>query len=420
MSSQGELIAGLDIGSTKIRMAVGQLSYAQHQSEPTLNIIGAFEVPAQGINKGVITSIEDAVVSITKCLENIERTVGHSIEQAWVGISGSHIICQESKGVVAVSRHDGEIDEGDVERAVEAARTVATPSNYEILHVIPRSFTIDGQANIKDPVGMTGIRLEVDSLIIQGLSSQIKNLTKCVYRTGLDIEDLVLSILAASQSVLNSRQKDLGVVMIDIGGTTTSMIVIEEGDVVHTAVLPIGSDHITSDIAIGLRISIDAAEKIKLKYGTALSKQVDKQEVIQYKEIDISEDGEVPKKYVAEIIEARVEEIFKKIDTELERVNRSGMLPAGAVFVGGGSKLPGIIDLAKRRLRLPAMLGRAQNVLSAVDKTQDLSYMTSIGLIVWGEQMLRQKRSGKFSISRFKSVVDVTDKMRKWFKSLIP
>ena len=200
-----ELITGLDIGSTAIRMVVGQKS----KGEEKLKIIGAAEGPAQGISKGVVISVEDAVSSISSVMEKVERMVGQPIEHAWIGISGSHIIAQESRGVVAVSKTDGEIRAEDVERVIEAARAVATPPNYEILHVIPKSFTVDSQTGIKDPIGMTGIRLEVETQIIQGLTAQIKNLTKCVYRTGLDIDDLVLSILAASESVLTPRQKEL-------------------------------------------------------------------------------------------------------------------------------------------------------------------------------------------------------------------
>lgn len=419
MTSSGELIAGLDIGSTKIRMVIGQRpNEAGHEQK--LNIIAAIEIPAEGINKGVVTSIEDAVGSIGKALDAAERTVGQSIERVWVGISGSHIICQESRGVVAVSRHNGEIQYDDVERSLEAARTVATPSNYEILHVIPRNFTIDGQTNIKDPVGMTGIRLEVDSLIIQGLSSQIKNLTKCVYRTGLDIEDLVVSVLASSQAVLNHRQKELGVVVVDIGGTTTSMMVFEEGDVVHTAVLPIGSDHITADIAIGLRISIDAAEAIKFRYGTALPKLIDKKEMLKLSDLGLVDEGEIPKRYISEIIEARAEEIMRKVDQELAKVNRSGMLPAGVVLIGGGAKLPGMTELTKHILRLPVTPGYVQNLVSSVEKTQDISFFTAIGLVVWGEQAVRQRGGGRFTFSKLKNVSEVTDKMRRWLKSLVP
>lgn len=412
-----DIITGLDIGSATIRMVVGQRS-----PEQKLNIIAAAEVPAEGISKGTVVSIEDAVNSINKCLEKTEKIAGAKIESAWVGISGSHIISQESKGVVAISRSDGEITEDDVDRALEAARTVATPSNYEILHVIPRSFTIDGQANIKDPVGMSGIRLEVDTQIIQGLTSQIKNLTKCVYRTGLDIEDLVLSILASSEAVLTNRQKELGVVLVNIGAATTSLIVFEEGDVLHTAVLAVGSDHVTNDLAIGLRVSIDTAEKVKMNYGTAVPKDILKKEEIDLLDIDqtVSEsDAVVSRKYIAEIIEARVEEIFEKIDVELKKVDRSGSLPAGLVLIGAGTKLPGIVEVAKRKLRLPACLGFAQNLTSAIDKVQDLGFLTAVGLVVWGDQLTKGKKR-RFSISQFKSVAEVGGKIRSWFKDLMP
>jgi len=388
--AEQEIIAGLDIGSTAIRMAVGQ--YVGNQEK--IHIIGSAEVGAEGISKGVISSIEDAVSSISACLEKAERMVGLPIESAWVGISGSHIISQESRGVVAVARSDGEISEDDIERAIEAARTVATPQNYEILHVIPKSFTVDGQAGIKDPLGMTGVRLEVDTQIIQGLTSQIKNLTKAVYRPGINIEDLVLSILATAEAVLTNRQKELGVAIVNIGGATTSLAVFEEGDILHTAVLPIGSDHITSDVAIGLRIPIDTAEKIKLEYGTATSEGVGKRDEIDIGILEGKESNFVSKKYIAEITEARVEEIFEKIDGELKKIDRSGKLPAGVVLTGGGSKLFGMEEAAKLRLRLPAALGQPLNITSAIDKVNDPAFSTALGLVVWGSQMRGRNQGG--------------------------
>lgn len=415
--SAESIIAGLDIGSSSIRMVVGSRA-----AEQKLNIIAAAEVPAEGVTKGAVVSIEEAVNSLSKCLEKTGKIAGLPIESAWVGISGSHIISQESRGVVAVSRSDGEITEDDVERAIEAARTVATPSNYEILHVIPKSFIIDSQPNIKDPVGMTGIRLEVDAQIIQGLSSHIKILTKCVYRTGLDIDDLVLSILAASEAVLTNRQKELGVVLINIGAATTSLIIFENGDVLHTAVLPIGSDHITADLAIGLRVSIDTAERVKIDYGSALPKDIIKKDEINLAEIDhtVSEaEAVVSRKYMAEIIEARVEEIFEKIDQELRRVDRSGSLPAGVVLIGGGAKLPGIVDVAKRKLKLPACLGFVQNLTSAIDKIQDLSFLTAVGLVAWGDQLTKGKNR-RFSVGQFKSIAQVGEKVRGWIRGIMP
>ena len=413
-----DLIAGLDVGSTMIRLAVGQLAAGAEK----IHIIGSAEVPAEGISKGIISSLEDAVSSVSACLEKAERMIGVPIQNVWVGISGAHIISQESRGVVAVARADGEISEDDVERSIEAARTVATPPNYEILHVIPKSFIVDGQVGIKDPVGMTGVRLEVDTQIIQGLSSQIKNLTKAVYRTGINIEDLVLSILATSEAVLTNRQKELGVVVVNIGGSTTSLAIFEEGDILHTAVLPVGSDHITSDLAIGLRINIDTAEKIKLEYGTALSNGVGKREEIDIGELEGQESNFVSKKYVTEITEARGEEIFDKIDAELKKVNRSGKLPAGIILTGGGSKLNGMVEAAKKRLRLPASLGTPLSVTSAIDKVNDPAFSTAIGLVLWGTQVAGQHSGRGFGqfFQKIPGLNLVFNQTKKLFKKFIP
>lgn len=419
MSMADDYITGLDIGSTAVRIAVGQRTSGDKQG---LQIIGAAEVPSEGMSKGVVTSIEDAVSSVSACLERAERMVGFEIERVWVGISGSHVLSQTSKGVVGVSRPDGEIREEDVERAVDAARTVATPANYEILHVIPKSFTVDGQTGIKDPVGMSGIRLEVDAEIIQGLTAQIKNITKCVYRTGLEIEDLVLSVLANAEAVLTSRQKELGVAVVNIGGSTTSVIVFEEGDVLHTIVLPIGSEHITSDIAIGLRTSIDLAEVLKVRYGTASPKDVGRRDDIDLNEFGAAESEAVSRKYVAEIIEARAEEIFEKVDKELKRVGRSGLLPAGIVLTGGGAKLPGIVDVAKRKLRLPVSLGTPMGVTAITDRVGDLAFATAVGLVVWGSRLQHAQAGNAFGkvLGKMSGVGQMTKSMKKWFGHLLP
>ncbi len=411
------IITGLDIGSTTIRIAVGQVNPHDHK----IHVLGAAENPAEGVNKGAVTSIEDAVSSISGVLEKVERMTGIPVERAYVGINGSHITSQESHGVIAVSKADGEIREEDVERVIEAAQAVATPPNYEILHVIPRSFTVDNQKGIKDPIGMSGIRLEVDAQIIQGLSAQIKNLTKCIYRTGIDIDDVVLGVLASAEAVLTKKQKDLGVALLNIGGATTSLLVFEEGDVLHTAILPVGASHITNDIAIGLRTSIDLAEKVKIEFGSALPEEINKREDINLAEIDSREEGVVSRKHVAEIIEARCEEIFKMADKELQKIDRSGLLPAGVVLTGGGAKLPGLIEVAKREFKLPASLGLPLDLgPTAVDKVNDSNFSTAIGLLYWGSGFLQKPGGGKFGLPKFVSVGDVSNKMKKWFKSLIP
>ncbi|EKD76544.1 MAG: hypothetical protein ACD_43C00067G0001 [uncultured bacterium] len=415
--AKGAIITGLDIGSTSIRVAVGQIN--PHDND--LHIIGAAEHPAEGINKGVVTSIEDAVSSISSALDKAERMTGTPTERAYVSVNGSHIICQDSHGVVAVAKADGEIREDDVQRVIEAAQTVATPPNYEILHVIPRQFQVDNQASVKDPVGMTGIKLEVDAQIILGLVSQIKNLTKCVYRTGTDIQDLVLGILAVSEAVLTKRQKELGVALVNLGGLTTSVMIFEEGDVLHTKILPVGSGHITNDIAIGLRTSVDVAETIKSRYGTALPEDVGKHEEIDLREIDPNENSRVSRREVAEIIQARLEEILSMVNKELKSINRHGMLPAGVVLTGGGAKLNGIVEVAKKLFSLPASIGMPRKFKSAIDKIEDPVFATALGLVLWGQSMTGQSnKSGLTGLARFSAVGDATARMKKWFKSLLP
>src|SRR3989339_1264819 len=273
--SQVQIISGLDIGSSNIRLVT-----LQNQPDNAWQIIGVVEQKTEGVAKGMVTNIEDLVSSVSEVVEKSERMIGLPIESCVVGISGTHIQTLESRGVVAVAKADKEITEEDVARSIEAAQAVATPANYEILHVIPKDFTVDNQSGIKDPVGMTGVRLEVATQIIIGLSSQIKNLTKCIYRAGIDVDDLVFSILACSESTLTKRQKELGVALLNIGSQTTSMAVFEEGDVLHTAVLPIGSSYITSDITIGLRTSIETAEAIKLEVVELNPKKVSKRDEI--------------------------------------------------------------------------------------------------------------------------------------------
>jgi len=414
---KNELITGLDIGSNSIRIAVGQL-IDREGVNPLLQIAALAQVSSEGVHKGMVTSIEEAVSSVSNALEQAEHIIGVPIEHVWVGMSGLNVICQQSKGVVAVAKADGEIGPEDVERAVQAARTVASPLNYEILHVIPKTFSVDGQTGIKDPVGMTGIRLEVDAQIIQASASNIKNLTKAVYRTGVDIDDLVLSILASGEAVITARQKELGVAVVDIGGSITNLIVYEEGDIIHTAVLPIGSDHVTNDIAIGLRTSIDAAERVKIDFGQCISRDISKKDMIDLNEAGNSMSEIVSRRYVAEIIEARMEEIMAKIDEELRKIGRSCLLPAGVVFTGGGAKITGLIELAKETLKLPASLGYPIDIQSVTDKINDLAFTTAVGLVKWGTQI--QKHEGISTGNKFRGVDKVTEHVRKWFKSLVP
>lgn len=423
MSSMAQhgLLTGLDIGSSSIRMVVGQ-SISRERGVRDLTILGAVEVPSQGISKGSVSGIDDAVASISKCLEHAERMTGQPITSAWVGIGSTRIVAQESKGVVGVARSDGEIREEDVDRAIDAARTVATPTNHEILHVIPKSFTVDGQRGVKDPIGMTGIRLEVDTLIVQGLTSQIKNVTKSVYRTGLDINDIVFSILATGEAVLSPKQKELGSVVINIGAQTTSVIVYEEGDVVHVAVLPVGAEYITNDIAIALRTSIDVAEKMKLRYGTASISRVEKGLKLSVVECGGMGDETCTHTFLTNVIKARCDEIFELVDAELVKIDRSGLLPGGAFLAGGGARLSGITEVAKDILRLPVTPGTPLGVSSAVEQVNDVAFSTAIGLVKWAEDVQAQAGANMLSgmLGKMGGVGGVGHLVKGWLKELMP
>lgn len=411
MTAKETIICGLDIGSNAIRVVVGQPA-----AEDTVTILAAVESTAEGVSKGMVSAIEDAVSSVSQALEKAERLSGVDIRSAYVGISGNHIISQDSHGVVAVGKANGEIQEDDVERVIEAAQAVATPPNYEIIHVIPRTFTVDGQTGIKDPVGMSGVRLEVDAQIIQGLSSQIRNVTKCVYRTGMDINDLVLGILATSEAVLDKRQKDLGVALVNIGSHTTSLAIFEEGDILHTAILPVGSSHVTSDIAIGLRTAIDVAENVKMDVGTVSVQSVARRDEIDLEQYGAESSEMVSIKTIAEISEARYEEIFTLVDKELQSIDRSGMLPAGIVLTGGGAKMEGVVELARRQFKLPAVLAKPQLQISAIEKVKDQSFTTALGLMLWGIELERSEQNSGI-LQKFIPKSGLLGKFKDVFKS---
>ena len=411
-----ELITGLDIGSTGIRAAVGQyISGNDLGSE--LQIIATAEVASEGIHKGTITSIEEAVSSIAHVLEEIDRLVGVPIDNAWVGISGTQIKSQENRGVVAVAKTDGEISQEDVLRVIDSTQTIAAPLNYEVLHVLPKYFSVDGQTGIKDPVGMTGVRLEADAQMIYGSTPHIKNITKAIYRTGIEIDDLVLSVVAAADVVLTQKQKDLGVALVDIGGSTTTLSVYEEGNLLYTAIVPIGSNHITNDIALGLQTSIDVAEKIKVAYGSCIIKGITRRD-----SINLSEFGEpdqvVSQRFVVEIIAARVVEILEKLEEELVKADRQAMLPAGVVFIGGGSRIRGLVELAKNVLHMNASYGFAKGINSTTDIINDLSYITAVGLVRWGAYVQEKALSQPgFLIPGGKKAAA---HMKKLFRFLVP
>ena len=411
-----EIITGLDIGTSSVRVVVGS-----RESDGSIHILGVGEALSQGVSKGNITDVEEVVSSVSEALERAERMSGQAIERAVIGVNGTHIIVVQSQGVVAVSRANGQVEPSDLERALDAAQAVATPPNYEILHVLPVAYTLDNQKNIKDPVGMSGVRLEAHAQLIMGLSSQIKNISKCVYRTSIDVEGFVFSILATASAVLDKRQKDIGVVVVNIGSATTSMVVYEEGEVLYAAVLPIGSDHITQDLAIGLRTGLDVAEAVKIDFGIVDPEKISKREEIDLNHYASSEQPRttVSSKHVAEIIKARLDEIFELIDKELRSIDRSASLPAGIVLTGGGAKLEGIVDVAKEALRLPAFLGKPVMTPSAIEKINDPRYTTALGLVYYA---LAGTSTGgsKSTLPSLGSVKEAAGRMTDWFKKLLP
>lgn len=412
-----QYIVGLDVGTANVRAV--QAKFDAEKQE--FSIIGASSVPAVGIRRGVIIDIEEAVSSVSVALEKLERMTGVAVEAANVSIGGSHISSVSSHGVIAVSRADGEIMENDIVRAVDASQVISIPQNKEVLHVFPKSFTLDGQTGIKDPLGMSGIRLEVDTIIVQAGLPFVKNLTKAIMQAGLEIEDLVLAPCAAAESVLTKRQKDLGVALVDLGAGTTSLAVYEEGDLLHTAIIPIGQMYITNDIAIGLRCSIETAEKVKVMFGHANPKAVGKDEEIDLSKLDPSEQETTMRSYVAEIMEARLEEIFDRVNMELKKINRDGKLPSGLVITGGGAKLAGIVEFAKKHLRLPAVLGVPQNVTTIIDRVDDPAFATAVGLVLWGGRFSASSGKNQFAgmLKGFLNSQNLA-KARKWFKSFLP
>lgn len=411
-----QYIVGLDVGTDTIRVVQGKL-----EETGRINIIGAASVPANGLRKGVIVDIDEAVSSISAVLEKVERMTGVPVQHANISVGGNHISCMDSKGVIAVSRADGEISENDVIRVIDASQAVSIPPNREVIHVIPKTFTLDGQTGIKDPIGMTGIRLEVETIIIHGALPFLKNLNKAITQAGLEVDQLVLSPLAAAQSVLNKRQKELGVALIDLGAGTTSLAVYEENNLIHTAIIPIGSMHITNDIAIGLRCTIDTAEKVKTLYGQASPQLVDKLAEIDMSKIDPEEEARIPQQLVAEIVEARLEEIFDRITAELKRIDRDGKLPAGIVLTGGGAAMPGIVEFAKHYLRLPVSIGVPSETDTIIDQVVDPSFATVVGLSLWGSNFTSS--FSDFSFTRpFKGLLENQNvvKLKKWFKTIMP
>jgi cell division protein FtsA len=374
-------IVGIDVGTTKVCTLVGEIDEANN-----LAVVGVGVAPSHGLSKGVVVNVEEASRSIAASIEKAERVSGYTIESAYVGLAGKHISSLNSRGVVAAGRGERYITEDDVERAIEAAQAIAVPHNREIVHTIPRSFTLDGQEGVHDPVGMMGFRLEVEAHIVTGAVASMRNLVQCIESANVAVNDLILQPLASSEAVLAPEERETGVVLVDAGGGTTDVAIFVQGSVWHSVVLPVGGNNVTNDIAVGLRTPFTTAEGLKIKYGSALPETVDPQEMIDAAAFGEGESQSISRLQLCEIIEARAEELFALVQNEIKRSGYEGLLPAGLVLTGGTADLQGFKELGREMLGLPVRVGSVRNVGGLVDAVSSPPYATAVGLLLWGMQ----------------------------------
>ena len=387
--TKSRIIAGVELGSTKIATLISQVVTDSVTMETSINIMGAASSVSRGIKKGQIVDIEEAVEAIISSVEAAERMAGYNLESAFVALGGAHIHSQNSHGVVAISEPNGEINQNDVDRAVEAASAVSMPASREVVHVMPREYVVDGETGVRDPVGMSGIRLEVDTHIVSAGSSAIKNVRKAVNEVGIQIDDLVFSGIASGEAVLSSTEKELGCVLIDIGGGTTSIAAYTEGALSYSGVIPVGAKNVTNDLAIGLRVSLETAEKIKIalsdkKLNAAKqgSGETDEMDLVS---LGVTEVTKISKKTLVEgIIRPRLNEIFTMVRIELEKEGLANRIPSGAIITGGGAETVGAIESAKRMLSLPVRLGIPAGVSGLIDDVMNPAFSTCVGLLLYG------------------------------------
>lgn len=389
--SKNRLVASLDLGSTKITTLVAQIVSDPVSFENRVNIVGVASVDSKGMRKGQIVDIEEAVEAVIASVEAAERMAGYNLSSAFVSIGGASISSQNSHGVVAVSDPEGEITGADTQRVIEAASAISLPSSRELIHVIPREFIVDGESGVRDPIGMSGVRLEVDTHIVTSSASTSKNLKKCVNEVGITIEDLVFTAIASAESTLTKTEKELGCVLVDVGGGTTSVSVFIEGSLVYSSVLPIGAKNVTNDLAIGLRVSLENAEKIKLILSEEARKSPKKdikagseKDVIDLTSLGIEETKKVSRKTLIEgIIRPRLNEIFTMVRIQLEKEGLRGKVPSGVIVTGGGAETVGVEESVKRMMSLPVRIGVPKGVGGLIDDILNPSYAASIGLLLY-------------------------------------
>ena len=405
-----EIVVGLDIGSEKVCTVVGELS-----EDDQIEIIGIGTAPSLGIRKGVIIDLDQAIQSVKESIESAERMAGIRINSAFVSIAGSHITSVNSKGVIAISGESPEITENDIEKVIEAAKAGIVSSEKELIHTLSREFIVDGQSGISDPLGMSGARLECKVHIITGSITAVQNLVKCVEEAGLDIEEIIFGTLASSNSILSNAEKELGILLVDIGAGTTEIAIFIEGGLAYSAVLPVGGVQITNDLAVGLRTSIEEAEKIKISYGSAVEDSASPEKIIEISSINGKEKHNVSKKYLVEIIEPRVSEIFNFVGIEVRKSGWYNMIPGGIVITGGSSLLPGISEVAEQVLNLPSRLGRPHYEGELADMINDPSYSEAVGLLSFATEKYSIGRSFQSNKSKA-GVKNIFTKIIGWLR----
>ncbi|OGE14932.1 cell division protein FtsA [Candidatus Daviesbacteria bacterium RIFCSPHIGHO2_12_FULL_37_11] len=432
--ARDKVICAIDVGSSKIATLIASIGdeLPGGGRSDKINLIGVSATPSKGVKKGQVVDIDDAVEAITESVEAAERMAGYSISSGYISLGGPQIESINQHAVVAVAQPEGEIKDGDVLRVNEAARAIPLPSSREILHVIPRTFTVDGQEGIRDPVGMTGVRLETETHIITGSSTSMRNLVKCVQQVGIDVVELVFGGIASSFSILTDTEKELGVILVDIGGETTDVVIFVDGSVSYSAVVPIGARHITSDLAVGLRVSLESAEKIKLSLGKIQKPAVDeerveipkkKDELLDIKSLGLAEDvKEISRKAVVEgIIRPRLQEIFKYVGKEIKKSGFGNATPSGLVICGGGALTAGVLDQAKYILGFPARVGKINGLSGLIDEIDTPQYSAAAGLILYGVNQTGQQ--GESRIPVLASSIPIKGMVQKgmnWVKSLLP
>ncbi len=392
------IVAGVELGSSKIATVISQVATEVGTGEISVNVIGAATTDAKGVRKGQIVDIEEAVEATIASVEAAERMAGYNLDSAFLAVGGAHVHSQNSHGVVAVADPEGEISPDDVQRVIEAASAVSLPASREVIHVIPRGFIVDGEAGVADPVGMTGVRLEVETHMVTAASPSLKNLKRAINEVGVEIEGLVYSGLAASEATLSSTEKELGCVLIDIGGGTTSIASFADGALSHSSVLPIGARNVTNDLAIGLRVSLESAEKVKLLLSQEPKKEDEEKDELDIQDLGVPDTKKVSKKTLVEgIIRPRLNEIFTMVRIELEKEDIINRIPSGAILTGGGAQTVGAADSAKRMLSLPVRIGKPKGIGGLIDDIINPSFAVPVGLILYGARMVPVENFSSFS-----------------------